>query len=110
MPAVPALFDHPLWPTLLRFLYLDCDNGVNGPRHRIEVAKAAPRTLLDMVVACAYCHRPIHPVRETQRRVWTLNHACPLAQRYSCARQRATRAQAEAVRTAMGLRSRASRG
>jgi hypothetical protein len=68
-----TLFEHPAWPTLLRYLYLDQGGRVNGPRQRIQVRKDAPRRLLEMTADCPHCQRPYFPVRETQRGVWTLN-------------------------------------
>jgi hypothetical protein len=69
-----SLFEHPLWPTLLGYLYIAPGRqGVNGPRHRIQVRKSAPRSLLAMTVECPHCHQLYFPVRETKRQVWTLN-------------------------------------
>lgn len=98
-----TLFEHPLWPTLLSYLYLDRTGKINGPNpsHRTEVSKTAPPALFDMVIDCAHCHAPIYPVRFTKRKLWTLNVSCPLTVNYVCARSAETRAVKNQIRKAM---------
>jgi hypothetical protein len=97
-----TLFEHPTWLTLLPHLYIAQGHiGINGPRHRIEVSKHAPLSVFDMVVACAYCGKDIHSVRETKRGVWTFNVSCPLDVDVKCARMQASHHLADAVREAM---------
>jgi len=94
-----TLLDHPLWPTLLSYLYLDQGGNVNGPRQRIQVKKSAPLELLTMVVDCPRCHQPYFPVRETKRQVWTLNMSGKGD--VECRNSKECHAQADAVRAAM---------
>jgi hypothetical protein len=97
-----TIFEHPLWPTLLPYLHIAQGHvGVNGPRHRIEVSKACPASVFDIVVGCAHCGADIHSVRETKRGVWTFNVSCPLDVNMKCARMQASHIAAEAVRLAM---------
>jgi len=98
-----TIFEHPLWPTLLSYLYLDKTGTVNGPNpeHRTEVHKTAPPAVFDIVVECAHCHAPIHAVRFTKRKIWTFNVSCPLKVNYVCARMPETRAVKDQVREAM---------
>lgn len=97
-----TLFEHPLWPTLLGFLYIRMGkHGLNGPRHRIEVNHHAPVAVFDMEVECAYCGRLMNPVRLDARGAWTFNVSCPLAVRVKCARMPQSTAMAKAVRAAM---------
>lgn len=96
------LFAHPDWPMLLTFLYLRTGHdGVNGPRHRIEVSKHAPTSVFEIEVACAYCGSAMKPVREDARGAWTFNVSCPLAVNIKCARMPPSTALASAVRAAM---------
>ena len=99
-----TLFDHPLWPTLLPYLFIDSSGTrINGPRHRIEVSPNVPFAVFEMQTHCANprCGRMIYNVRRTQRRRITLNFSCPLAVNYACARVPATRHLADRVRDAM---------
>jgi len=97
-----TIFEHPLWPTLLPYLYIAQGQiGLNGARHRIEVRKTCPVSVFDIVVSCAQCGADIHPVRETERKVWTFNVSCPLNVRYRCARKPNAHHMADAVRAAM---------
>lgn len=97
-----TIFEHPLWPTLLPHLYIAQEQiGINGPRQRIEVKKACPTSVFDIVVKCAYCPKLIHSVRETKRGVWTFNVSCPLKVDVKCARMKESHQMADAVRAAM---------
>lgn len=97
-----TIFDHPLWPTLRRYLYIRMGvHGVNGPRHRIEVSHEAPHEVFDIRVSCAHCGAVITPVRIDARGAWTFNVSCPLAVRVKCARMPESTAMARAVRAAM---------
>jgi hypothetical protein len=83
--------EHPLFATLLPFLYIRRGHdGVNGARHRIEVAKTAPPAVLEIHSACAYCGAEIANVREDARGAWTFNVSCPLDVDMKCARMPAT--------------------
>lgn len=96
------LFDHPLWPVLVTHLYIRRGHdGVNGPRHRIEVGKQAPLSVFDMQVECAACGVPMRPVREDARGAWTFNVSCPLAVNVNCARMPKSTALAAQIREAM---------
>jgi hypothetical protein len=100
-----TIFEHPLWPTLLKHLYLRRGvNGVNGPRQRIEVRHDAPQTIFDIEVSCAHCGALMHPIRRDRRGAWTFNVSCPLAVSVRCARMPESHATASAVRTAMDQR------
>jgi len=97
-----TIFEHHLWPTLLRHLYIRSGrHGVNGPRHRIEVQQDAPLAVFGIRVPCAYCGREIQPVRRDARGAWTLNVSCPLTVDVKCARMPASTALASAIREAM---------
>jgi hypothetical protein len=106
-----TLFTHPLWPTLLPYLFIDSTGTrVNGPRHRIEVGDGVPLAVFEIQTPCANprCGQLIYNVRRTQRGRITLNLSCPLAVNYACARVPATRHLADRVRDAMaGTRPRA---
>lgn len=97
-----TIFEHPFWPTLRSYLYIrQGRNGVNGPRHRIEVHKDAPAKVLDIEVACAHCGALMHPVRPDARGAWTFNVSCPLSVNVKCARMKESTAMASAIREAI---------
>lgn len=97
-----TIFEHPIWPTLRPFLYIRTGaNGLNGPRHRIEVSKDAPPAVFAVHIACAHCGRDIVPVRVDARGAWTFNLSCPLSVDMRCARMPETTAMATAVRQSM---------
>jgi hypothetical protein len=91
------LTEHPRWPDLLPYIRLevyDRDGGHTHPRHRLEVQTppaALAKDLLTIVVDCAGCGTPMHPVR--QRQAGTVHLylavACPLSVMLGCARSRA---------------------
>lgn len=94
-----TIFEHPDWPMLAGYLYIRRGrDGVNGPRHRIEVSLIAPVRVFEIRIACAACGREITPVRRDARGAWTFNLSCPLAVNPKCARMPATTAACSRVR------------
>src|SRR5262245_20032347 len=101
-PGLTTIFEHPDWPMLVGYLYIRRGHdGVNGPRHRIEVSHDAPPRVFEIQIACAYCGRTITPVRRDARGAWTFNLSCPLAIDPKCARMPATTAACTKVRDAI---------
>src|SRR5215831_194799 len=95
---VAHLPDAPIWPAIVPYLRVELPK--RPAPHRIEVAlpedrsSNAYRQLTTLIVGCARCHRPIHPVR--QRKGWQtscLSVSCDLDTNISCSRSaQATRA------------------
>ncbi len=100
-----TVFEHRRWPELLRYLFIRRgEDGVNGPRHRIEVQRTAPEWVFAIRTNCAHCGREIQNVRVDARGGWTFNVSCPLAVDMRCARMPATTRTCDQIRDAIAGR------
>ena len=93
------LTEHPLWDDLLPYLYVQHGEGVNGPRHRMEVREPLPEELRAIEIHCVFDDRPIKAIR--RRAGWGklfLSVSCPLYISWRCARQPVTTRECDRLR------------